>query len=225
MKITLVSSCGLVLEQDGSALLVDALNKQFRCYYGLPPETFAQMQAGKPPYDAIRGILFTHAHPDHYSASRTELLRAACGAPVFLPQPDTPERLCMQFGPFTVECTRFPHIPVPGFPEITHAVYWISAAGKSAYVTADAQIDTARHRAILHGRRANAAFWNGQYLSHPETRELLLEMAEKNYVYHIPVDEKDACGVRRKCERNMTRFGAELPNVSLLERYPSFLEV
>jgi len=33
MKITLVSSCGLVLEQDGQTLLIDALNKQYRCYY------------------------------------------------------------------------------------------------------------------------------------------------------------------------------------------------
>lgn len=49
MRITLVSSCGLVLEQDGSALLIDALNKQFRCYYGLPPEVFAKMLAGEPP--------------------------------------------------------------------------------------------------------------------------------------------------------------------------------
>ena len=47
MRITLVSSCGLVLEQDGSALLIDALNKQFRCYYGLPPEVFAKMLAGE----------------------------------------------------------------------------------------------------------------------------------------------------------------------------------
>ena len=224
MKITLVSSCGLVLEQDGSTLLIDALNKQFRCYYGLPPEAFAKMLAGEPPYDAVCGVLFTHAHPDHYSASRTEQLRAACGAPVFLPQPNTPERLMMQLGPFTVECSRFPHIPVPGMAEAPHAVYWISAAGKSIYVTADAQIDTERHRAILHGRRADAAFWNGQYLSHPETRELLLEAAVKNYIYHIPVDEKDVCGIRRKCERSMARFGAELPNVSLLEQYPSSLE-
>ena len=80
MKITLVSSCGLVLEQDGQTLLIDALNKQYRCYYGLPPETFVRMLSGEPPYDAVCGILFTHAHPDHYSASRTEQLRAACGA-------------------------------------------------------------------------------------------------------------------------------------------------
>ena len=58
-------------------------------------------------------------------------------------------------------------------------------------------------------------------MSHPETRELLLEAAVKNYIYHIPVDEKDVCGIRRKCERSMARFGAELPNVSLLEQYPS----
>ena len=49
MKITLVSSCGLVLEQDGQTLLIDALNKQYRCYYGLPPETFVRMLSGEPP--------------------------------------------------------------------------------------------------------------------------------------------------------------------------------
>ena len=224
MRITLVSSCGLVLEQDGQTLLIDALNKQYRCYYGLPPETFAKMLAGEPPYNAICGILFNHAHPDHYSASRAEQLCAASAAPLFLPQPDTPEQLVMHFGPFTVECRRFPHIPVPGLADIPHAVYWISAAGKTVYVTADAQIDTGRHRAILHKRRADIAFWNGQYLSRPETRELLLEAANRNYVYHIPVDEKDACGIRRKCERNMSRFGADLPNIALLEQYPSVLE-
>ena len=53
MKITLVSSCGLVLEQDGQTLLIDALNKQYRCYYGLPPETFVRMLSGEPPYDAV----------------------------------------------------------------------------------------------------------------------------------------------------------------------------
>lgn len=221
MRITLVSSCGLVLEAEGRTLLVDALNKQFRCYYGLPPETFVQMLEGEPPYDALCGILCTHAHPDHYNALRTRQLQAASGAPVFVPQPQTPPQLALQFGPFSVEYHQFAHTPVPGWDAITHGVYFISAAGVSVYVTADARIDAVQHRAILRGRRADAAFWNGQILSYPETRALLPEAAKKNYVYHIPVDEKDACGVRRKCERNMARFGAELPNVSLLEAYPS----
>lgn len=98
-------------------------------------------------------------------------------------------------------------------------------AGKSVYVTADAQIDTTRHRAILRGRRADAAFWNGQYLSHPGNAGTAAGSGGKKFLYHIPVDEKDACGIRRKCERNMARFGADLPGVSLLEQYPSVLEV
>lgn len=223
MRITLLSNCGLALEQGGSTLLVDALNKQFRCYYGLPPETFARMLAGEYPYDALCGILFTHRHPDHYNEGRALQLRTASGAPVFAPAADTPDRLGWQMGPFAVEFCRFAHMPVPGWEETAHGVYFISAAGKSVYVTADAQIDTARHRAVLRGRRADAAFWNGQYLSYPQTRTLLLDAAERNYIYHIPVDEKDVCGVRRKCERSMARFGAELPGVSLLEQYPSEL--
>ena len=163
----------------------------------------------------------------HYREGRlkaqvsTRQLQAASGAPVFVPQPQTPPQLALQFGPFCVEYHQFAHTPVPGWDAITHGVYFISAAGVSVYVTADARIDAVQHRAILRGRRADAAFWNGQILSYPETRALLPEAAKKNYVYHIPVDEKDACGVRRKCERNMARFGAELPKVSLLEAYPS----
>ena len=49
MRVTLLSSCGLLFEQDGQSLLIDALNKQFRCYYGLPPETFSRMFAGRGP--------------------------------------------------------------------------------------------------------------------------------------------------------------------------------
>ena len=53
MNVTLLSSCGLLIEQDGQALLIDALNKQFRCYYGLPPGTFSRMLAGEPPCRSV----------------------------------------------------------------------------------------------------------------------------------------------------------------------------
>lgn len=221
MKLTLLSNCGLLMEQDGCALLIDALNKQYRCYYGLPSEDFSRMLAGEKPFTNICGILYTHAHPDHYNENRTRQLQAASGAPVFVPGENTPAICRMQRGPFSVEFHRFSHIPVPGLQEIPHGVYFISAGGQSVYVTADAQIDAERHRAILCGRVADAAFWNGQPLSYPEMRALMIQAAKKNFIYHIPIDEKDVCGIRRKCERNMARFGAELPGVTLLESYPS----
>ncbi len=221
MKVTLLSSCGLAIEQDGQTLLIDALNKQFRCYYGLPPEMFSRMMALAPPFDVLCGILCTHAHPDHYNEGRTQQLAQVSGAPVFVPRADTPQEQIMQLGPFRVSFYRFPHIPVPGWDAIDHGVFLVEAAGQCIYVTGDAQIDAALHRSVLAGRRVDAAFWNGQYLSYPQTRALLAEAAKKNYVYHIPIDEKDVCGIRRKCERNMARFGAELSTVTLLEAYPS----
>ena len=200
MRITLVSSCGLVLEAEGRTLLVDALNKQFRCYYGLPPETFSQMLAGEPPYDALCGILCTHAHPDHYNALRTRQLQAASGAPVFVPQPQTPPQLALQVGPFCVEYYQFAHTPVPGWDAITHGVYFISAAGVSVYVTADARIDAVQHRAILRGvlerpdpvlsRNARAAARGSKKelcLPHPGRRKGCLRCPPQMRTQHGPL--------------------------------------
>ncbi len=223
MKITLLSNCGLALCAEGQTLLVDALNKNFRCFSGLPVAEFEKMLAGEGDYAALCGVVSTHAHPDHYNESRTRALCAARGCASFVPRADTPPCQTLQFGAFTVECHRFAHTPVEGWDQLAHGVLLITAGQTSIYLTADARPDVAQHRAILAGRRVSAAFWNGQYLSHPHTRALLAEAAEQNYVYHIPVDPSDESGIRRKCETNMTRHAAELANTTLLRHYPTQL--
>lgn len=225
MKVTLLSSCGLALCAEGQTLLIDALNKSFRCFYGLPVAEFEKMLAGTGDYAGLCGVVSTHAHPDHYNESRTRALCAARSVPSFVPRADTPPCQTLQFGPFTVECHRFAHTPVAGWDQVTHGVLFITAGQTSVYLTADARPDVAQHRAILAGRRATAAFWNGQYLSHPQTRALLAEAAEKNYVYHIPVDPADRSGIRRKCEINLARFGPELSHTTLLRQYPTQLHL
>ncbi len=218
MRITLVSSCGLVLEQDGSALLIDALNKQFRCYYGLPPEVFECWQASRPMTPSAASCLPT----------RTPTITApAAGA--------APRGLRRAGFPSAAE-----HAGAPD--DAAWPVYGrmqpLSAHPRSGYGRSPARCILDLHcrkkhlcdcrRADRHGTPprhsawppADAAFWNGQYLSHPETRELLLEAAVKNYIYHIPVDEKDVCGIRRKCERSMPA-SAQNSRTSLLEQYPS----
>ena len=99
----------------------------------------------------------------------------------------------------------------------------VKCGGKKVYITADATPDAERHRMVLAGRRCDAAFWNGLHLSYVETRTLMREAAEKNYVYHVPVDPADTSGIRRKCERNMQRFASELAGVVVLDRYPAVL--
>lgn len=221
MRLTLVSSCGLVLESAGQTLLVDALAKNFRCFYGLPMEEYRRMLDAQGPYATLCGVICTHAHPDHYNATRTGALCAARGIAAFVPEDRTPPELHMQMGPFAVEYHSIPHTPVAGWDTVANGVFYITDGSRSVYLTADAAPEVQRHRQILHGRRVDAAFWNGQYLSQALTRELLRETAEKNYIYHIPIDAEDVSGIRRKCEKNMTRFAQELRSVTLLERYPT----
>ena len=56
-------------------------------------------------------------------------------------------------------------------------------------------------------------------------RALLREETEQSAIYHMPVDPADQSGIRRKSERNMQRYGAELPNVCVLTQYPSELNI
>ena len=135
------------------------------------------------------------------------------------------ESVVVTAGPFTVECHRFPHISVPKIPDTAHFVLLVTAGASSVYITADAALDVQRHLAVLNGRIPDAAFWNSQYLSYPETRTLLREHARQNYVYHMPEGPADPSGIRRKCARNFERHAAELPNVTPLLDYPAALSL
>lgn len=226
MKITLVCSCGLFIEAQGSKLLIDGLNSPLAPFYELPQADFEAVLRGEAPYDGALALGFTHTHADHFCRDKLQrVLAARKDVTVFVPDACAPEQGRVKFGAFTVEFYKFAHTPVPENLRCEHYVLLIEAEGKRVYVTADAAPEPERHREILAGRRCDAAFWNGQYLSHLETRALLREAAGKNYVYHIPLDPMDVSGICRKCERNMERFQKELERVTLLETYPSEIEL
>lgn len=226
MKATLLCSCGLLLEHAGKSLLIDAPNGSLPPFYQFPDTEMERLLDGAGGYGSLCGVLFTHLHPDHYDEKRVDaLLRTRGTLTTFLPNKQTPEALIQTAGPFTVECRRFPHMPAPRFPDVAHYVLLVTAGSVSVYITADAVPDAAAHRTVLHGRRPQLAFWNSQSLSYPEMRTLLHEETAQSAIYHMPVDPADQSGIRRKCERNLQRYGAELPNVRVLTQYPSELEI
>ena len=65
----------------------------------------------------------------------------------------------------------------------------------------------------------DAAFWNGEILLYKSERESLSRFAVRNFIYHIPAEEKD--GLRRKLERLRARYPEECESVALLSAYPS----
>ena len=222
MNAALVCSCGLLLEHAGEKLLIDAPNCALPPFYALPDEAAERLSADT----EICGLLFTHLHPDHYDGARVKRFLHSPGRPVcFLPDENMPLRVEADIGSFHFEAVRFAHTPAPQFAELAHYVFLITAGGRTVYLAADAEPNADRHRAILQGRRIDAAFFNSQCLSYPEMRTLLSVCAKEAFIYHMPADAADCAGIGRKCARNLARFGAEVPNVRVLTQYPTFLQI
>lgn len=220
MKITLICNCGLVFSSGGELLLIDALTQELAPFYRAPESVRQEIVTGTGAYEKTCGLLFTHLHPDHYDKEAAQAfaqyhLRAALYVPNRRELP--PERLTV--GGFTVELHRVRHTQVAGYGKSTVDVMIVSAEGKRVYVSSDAAPEVSLHESVLHGRRMDAAFWNGEMLLYKPEREALCRFAAQNFIYHIPGDPQD--GFRRKLERLRGRYPAELETVRLLGDYPS----
>ena len=207
------------MESGGDAILIDGINRESMDFYVLPEQEYEKMRAGQPPYTVLPALFFTHRHSDHMDTRRIKALLQERG----ITAPATPAPGPRQAGCFTVTSVPFPHTPIPVGGEKAHYVLLIEAEGKLVYVAADAAPDVRHHREILAGRVADAAFWNGQYLSYPETRELMQKYSKQNYIYHNPEGEES--GIVRKCRLNLARFPDETRGAVILNRYPTVIEL
>ena len=107
MRATLLCSCGLLLESHGEKLLIDAPNGNFPPFYALPEDSVQRLAAGAGEFLGLRGMIFTHLHPDHYDAQRVETV--LCAQPqlkIFLPDWNMPECVWLTIGRFRIEHTN-----------------------------------------------------------------------------------------------------------------------
>lgn len=224
MKIRVLCNAGLALEYQNQILLVDAPNCPLAPYAALPEGEWARILAREAPYDRLCGLYFTHTHPDHCDLEKVrEFQRCWPEVPCFLPE-NGPEAGQIGMGPFFISFARLEHAPMDS-PLPPHVVTWIQAGETGIYIAADARLHCEAHQAFLRGRVADAAFWNGMYLSRPETRGLLREAARRNYIYHMPEQEPDGFGIWKKCRSNLRRYPQELEHVTVIDRYPWQIEV
>lgn len=225
LQAVLLSSTGLAFTYGNSTLMVDVLNGHFGSFYQIPAATADAVVTGKLPFDHVDGLLYSHLHPDHYDQQRnTEFLRHHPSVVTFFPTRETPDNGILQAGAFTVQYRYLEHTPCD-YTWAKHYVFWITAGDISVYLTTDARIATEEHLAFLNGRRADYAFFNAMYLSFSETRKLMAQAAEKTFIYHMPLPETDQSGICRKAALNFQRYPEELQAVTLLEQYPTILQL
>ena len=88
LRVTLVANAGLLLEYRGTTLMLDGIyGPENHPFSNLTPEVWREMKAGEGPFEKVDYLLFSHAHPDHFSPEMTlEYLKARKVKGVFLPQ-------------------------------------------------------------------------------------------------------------------------------------------
>ena len=224
MEISLLCNAGLALFCDGETLLIDVLNKTVAPFCGLEESEWQKILHREKPYDHVVGLFFTHGHGDHCCKEKLLAYRQAWPSiPVFLPD-DIDENGIVEMKNFLIEYRKVAHAPMP--EEVPpHVIAKIRAAGKVIYIGADAALDVPPHAEFLGNEQVDAGFWNSMYLSRPENRSLLQKAAKKNYIYHMPKENPDAYGIWKKCHNNFRRFGEELGNVTVMDRYPYKIEL
>ncbi len=222
LQICLICNCGLLISHGSSTVLIDAPNAPHRKFRVMDEDSLTRFQNAQEEFSDLRGLVFTHTHPDHCDVSiAREFLRKHPRCTSFIPSYDVPDSGKIFVGDIQIEYGYLPHMNVPeGMTK--HYVFLISCEGKTIYITADASGDPRLHEEFLRGRNIDTALWNPYYLDIPEMRAWIASLGiPYNYIYHIPDDVADESGVRRKAERLVAQYGKDLRNCMLLHQYPS----
>lgn len=224
MKITLLCNCGLAIEAGGETLLVDALTRPLAPFFHTPESIRAQIIEGRGDYQNVCALFFTHLHPDHFDHDAAEEFSAHHpGATVHIPRRTGAASQSFQAGSFSVVCRRARHTKVEGFGASTVETLFIRAEGKTVYLASDCAPEPSLHARLLQGQVVDAAFWNPEALCYMEMWPVLQSCARQSFIYHLPPDPHEP--LRRKLARVMARYPEALSNVTLLQNYPTVLEL
>lgn len=205
MKVTLVANAGVLIEGGGEKLLIDALFAGGTEGFSAPPDGAREaMLAGRPPFDGVNGLLYTHDHPDHFDAALNEAFLArprvrgrnlqgvvapaalAAEHPAFVKMAEErSERLYLldftpglhrviHLGEVTLTAFASPHAGAQ-FAGVAHYFFLLETGGKSLLLLADSDYLPEYFAAVLAGRRVDAALVNPLFLNKAEGRRVVTE--------------------------------------------------
>ncbi len=242
LRVTLVANAGLLLEYDGTTLLLDAIyGREGHPFSNLTDAVWESLLDGGHPFERIDYLLFTHAHPDHFSPEMTlEFLRRRRVKGVFLPDthsvresglvsflwqsgtPAVPLSDATDHASYRIE----PHIEVrsfrtkhldAAFEHVRHFCYLLTFGEKRVLITADADY-VHEDFACLGDTHLRSVFVNPLFFSALRTGRFFRGTldAETVCVYHIPFRDDDVNGMRGRLAHAYERWGKGRPPAFLL---------
>ena len=235
LRVTLIANAGLLLEYQGITLMMDGIyGKEGHPFSNLKPEVWQRMLAGEPPFEKIDYLLFSHAHPDHFSPEMTlEFLRRRSVKGVFLPDTRTvresglADYLREQRVPCVPLSSQTDHASYRIEPEITvrafetkhldkkfqgvcHFCYLISFGEKNVLFTADVDYTTEDFDAIR-SIPLRAVFVNPLFFGVLRRGKFFHgQLNTKSIcIYHVPFSEDDSLRMRPVLAHNMVEWPPE----------------
>ena len=235
LRVTLIANTGLLLQYRGYTLLLDGIyGREGHPFSNLPPEVWERMILGQPPFERIDYLLFSHAHPDHFSPEMTmEFLKYRKVKGVFLP--DSHKVGKSGLGDFLRE-RRIPCVLLSQqtdhasfrveseisvraistlhldkqFQKVHHSCYLLSFGDKQVLFTADVDYTQETFERIgnvpLRAAFVNPLFFSALRRGRYFQGEL---NAQTICIYHVPFSEDDAMRMRPVLAHDLVEWPPE----------------
>jgi L-ascorbate metabolism protein UlaG (beta-lactamase superfamily) len=99
LELTYLANEGFLARVGDAKVLIDAfVTEPYAGYAAVPEELFADMVAGKPPFDGVELALTSHVHRDHFQPEPAALFLAAHRETTFLSAPHVVAGLLQELG-------------------------------------------------------------------------------------------------------------------------------
>jgi len=245
LQVTLLANAGIMLQFKKVKFLIDGIHQNKNgIFSGLSEKVFNDLLAAeKPLFKNIDYLLFTHYHPDHFSAHCTEkFLEKNHIKGLFMP-----DRPTMRFNSLRekassqAEQTWLLDLPLEQkkeikltedisltvfrtlhigkrFTEVNHFCYLFNFNEKKILIVADSNYDVDYFSRILAGEKIDVFFVIPLYVSKSQGRKVINEAVKPKrlVIYHIPFADEDKNNMRRLVRRNIERHKNNLPPLDIL---------
>ncbi len=230
--VTLTANTGLLLQYGDTKILLDSIyGTQGHRFSNLPQHIWEKIQQGMPPFDHISYLLFSHDHPDHFCANRTNIYlqkQQVKGLMLsnFVSMTDENKALFAQIQKQNIPCVLLQKENVKQiryalqkdiqckayamrhqgkiYENVPHFCFLLTVAGKRFLFTADVDF-VEEDFSVFADMDLSAMFVNPLFLHSKEGQFILTDICKPKQVvvYHIPFLSDDVLHMRRMVQRHI----------------------
>lgn len=236
IDITLVANAGVLVEHGGTGLLVDGIHRQDGHPFSMVSESDLElMRLGGEPFANLDYLLFTHEHPDHFTAPLVlEHVRQRPVRGMFLPDEEQGSaELGRLFGhvreqgiffrSLNMEPGQARHFALgydlmvtaicarhmgPQYQDIRNYCFLLSLGGMNVLFTGDGDHVAQYYELALRNVALDAVFVNPIFYHNPAGQVIINEIFRPRQVvvYHMPFAGEDTLNLEFMVGRDLSKY-------------------